>query len=62
MAFYNLYDDGNNGIWFREEDPDDELYDPKCCRNVYFDHACGYFDKKDYDDYDDYEDDEDYDD
>jgi hypothetical protein len=53
MAFYNLYDDGNNGIWFREEDPDDELYDPKCCRNVYFDHACGYFDKKDYEDYDD---------
>jgi hypothetical protein len=41
-AFYRFNDD--NCIWFNEEDPDDELYNPKCCRNVYLDNVCGYFD------------------
>jgi hypothetical protein len=34
----------NSGIWFKEEDPTDEAYDPKCCTNVYFDYAVGKFD------------------
>lgn len=48
--------EANTGIWFNEEDPDDENYKPECCRNVYVDLAKGYFDRLDYDDYDyDYE-------
>ena len=59
--FYRFNDDGNNGIWFNEEDPSDELYDPKCCRNVYLDHASGYFDNYNEYDYDgDYYDEEEY--
>ena len=42
--------EGNSGIWFSEEDPDDPLYNPKCCRDVYVDLACGYFDRLDVND------------
>jgi hypothetical protein len=38
----------DSGIWFIEEDPTDDCYDPKCCRNVYFDYAIGKFDIIDY--------------
>ena len=64
--------EGNTGIWFNEEDPDDINYKPQCCRNVYIDLAKGYFDRLDincdyeydadddgddyYEDYEDYED------
>lgn len=41
MSFMN---ECNSGIWFKEEDPTDEAYNPKCCRNVYLDHAIGEFD------------------
>jgi hypothetical protein len=52
-SFYRFNDD--NCIWFREEDPEDELYNPKCCRNVYLDIVCGYFDYQYDDEYDYYE-------
>ena len=44
----------DSGIWFKEEDPDDETYDPKCCTNVYLDYVIGKFDiiNNDYDEYD----------
>ncbi len=44
--------EANSGIWFNEEDPDDENYKPQCCRSVYVDLAMGYFDNLDlyYDD------------
>lgn len=38
----------DSGIWFKEEDPYDEAYDPSCCRNVYLDLAIGKFDYIDY--------------
>jgi hypothetical protein len=52
----------DSGIWFNQEDPDDEAYDPKCCTNVYLDYIIGKFDIIDYADNDeDYADnDEDY--
>jgi len=34
----------NEGIYFPEEDINDELYDPTKCTNVYVDLACGKFD------------------
>ncbi len=34
----------DSGIWFNEEDPEDESYKPECCTNVYLDNACGKFD------------------
>lgn len=40
----NFINECDNGIWFREEDPDDELYNPKYCRNVYIDNIIGKFD------------------
>ncbi len=39
----------DTGIWFDEEDPDNEAYDPKCCTNVYLDYALGKFDIIKYD-------------
>ncbi len=51
----------DSGIWFNQEDPDDEAYDPKCCTNVYLDYAIGKFDIIDYYNYEDYYNDEDYD-
>ena len=70
MAFYSYYGscdpmiEGNSGIWFNEEDPDDESYRPECCTNVYVDLARGVFDRLninfqdqyDYDADNDYED------
>jgi len=41
---YHNYDDGNNGIFFDSEDPDDIDYDSDCCRNIFLDIANGYFD------------------
>lgn len=38
----------DSGIWFNEEDPDDESYNPNCCTNVYLDNVCGKFDIIDY--------------
>lgn len=62
--------EGNTGIWFNEEDPDDERYRPDCCRDVYVDLAMGCFDRLDInydieyyadeDNEDYYDDDEDY--
>lgn len=34
----------DSGIWFKEEDPTDDAYNPNCCRNVYLDYALGNFD------------------
>ena len=36
--------EGNEGIWFNEEDPDDINYNPKKCRNMYIDIAKGFYD------------------
>ena len=38
----------DSGIWFNEEDPEDESYKPECCTNVYLDYVCGKFDIIDY--------------
>lgn len=37
--------EGNEGIWFEEEDPDSLNYKPQCCTNVYVDLASGTLDK-----------------
>jgi|APCry1669189883_1035261.scaffolds.fasta_scaffold14624_3 hypothetical protein len=71
MAFYSHCDyygscdpmiEGNSGIWFNEEDPDDERYRPECCTNVYVDLARGVFDRLDinFQDQYDYDADNDY--
>jgi len=77
MYYYGDYEgscdpmkEGNEGIWFEEEDPTSEYYRPECCEHVYISLARGYFDNLDlndddyeYDadyDYDDYEDDDEY--
>lgn len=39
--------EGNNGIWFEEEDHDSEFYKPECCSNVYEDLAKGKFENLD---------------
>jgi len=36
--------EGNSGIWFEEEDPQSEKYNPKYCTNVYLDLARGRYD------------------
>jgi len=55
--------EGNTGIWFNEEDPEDERYRPECCTDLYVDLARGYFDRLsvDYEDENDYDADDDYD-
>jgi len=45
----------DSGIWFKEEDPDDEAYDPKCCTNVYLDYVIGKFDIINTNEYDEYD-------
>lgn len=35
--------EGNEGIWFDEEDPKSEFYKPECCSNIYVDIASGKF-------------------
>ena len=42
--------EGNEGIWFDEEDPDSEFYKPECCTNVYEDLAKGKFENLDIND------------
>jgi hypothetical protein len=42
--YYNIMRECDEGIWFEEEDPDSEFYNPKCCRNVYIDLILGNFD------------------
>ena len=49
-----FYFDGNDGMWFNEEDPNDELYNPNCVRNLYLDYVNG--------EYDYYDDEEEFDD
>jgi len=59
----SLSDERYGDIWFEEEDPTSDLYNPKCCRNVYMDLVNGVFDY-DFDDdenYADYDTDYDYD-
>jgi len=38
------YDERYGDIWFEEEDPTSEFYDPKCCRDMYIDLVNGVFD------------------
>jgi hypothetical protein len=54
-----MYDEHYGDIWFEEEDPDSECYNPKLCRNVYVDLASGALDQDLKDDEEDfyYEDD-----
>jgi hypothetical protein len=55
--------EGNEGIWFEEEDPTSEYYRPECCEHVYISLARGYFDNLDVndDEYDfEYDADDDY--
>ena len=40
-----MYDERYGDIHFDEEDPQSELYNPKCCRNVYLDLIRGVFDE-----------------
>jgi hypothetical protein len=49
-----IYDERYGDIWFEEEDPTSEFYNPKCCRDVYIDLVNGVFDV----DLNDYEDEE----
>lgn len=48
----NMYDDRIGDIWFDEEDPTSEFYNPACCRNVYYDLVIGVFDNDNEHDYD----------
>jgi len=52
-----IYDERYGDIWFEEEDPTSEFYNPKCCRDVYIDLVNGVFDV-DLNDYEDEEEDE----
>jgi len=70
MAFYSHCDyygscdpmiEGNTGIWFAEEDPQDERYRPECCTNVYVDLVRGVFDRLDIDCEFEYDADDDFD-
>ena len=54
-----IYDERYGDIWFEEEDPTSEFYNPKCCRDVYIDLVNGVFDV-DLNDYEDEEEEEDY--
>lgn len=63
--FYEYYScdpmkEGNEGIWFEEEDPDSEFYMPECCTNLYVDLASGKIDDlfNDWNIHDEYEYDE----
>ena len=47
--------EGNTGIWFNEEDPDDVRYRPECCTDLYVDLARGCFDRLDIDYHDEYD-------
>jgi hypothetical protein len=58
----SLFDDRYGDIWFEEEDPDSECYNPESCRNVYIDLALGIFDINPDDYYENYAYDEEYDD
>ncbi len=40
----SAYDEHYGDIFFEEEDPQSEFYNPKCCTNVYVDLASGKFD------------------
>ena len=51
----SLIKECDSGIWFKEEDPDDEAYDPKCCTNVYLDYVIGKFDIINTNEYDEYD-------
>jgi hypothetical protein len=53
-----IYDERYGDIWFEEEDPTSEFYNPKCCRDVYIDLVNGVFDV-DLNDYEDEEEEED---
>ena len=57
-----IYDERYGDIWFEEEDPTSEFYNPKCCRDVYIDLVNGVFDVdlNDYEDEEEEEEDEDY--
>ena len=58
-SMYNPWNEGNNGIWMPQEDPDSFFYYEKGCTNVYLDLAKGKFDDYCdyyYDKYDEYED------
>jgi len=52
-----IYDERYGDIWFEEEDPTSEFYNPKCCRDVYIDLVNGVFDV-DLNDYEDEEEDD----
>lgn len=54
--------EGNEGIWFEEEDPESEYYRPECCTNVYIDLASGKLEKlfKDWDIQEEYDADAEY--
>lgn len=56
-----IYDERYGDIWFEEEDPTSEFYNPKCCRDVYIDLVNGVFDVdlNDYEDEDEEEEEED---
>ena len=50
FSYYGSCDpmkEGNEGIWFDEEDPYSEFYKPECCTNVYEDLAKGKFENFD---------------
>jgi hypothetical protein len=55
-----IYDERYGDIWFEEEDPTSEFYNPKCCRDVYIDLVNGVFDVdlNDYEDEDEEEEEE----
>ena len=57
-----IYDERYGDIWFEEEDPTSEFYNPKCCRDVYIDLVNGVFDVdlNDYEDEEEEEEEEDY--
>ena len=52
-SMYNPWNEGNNGIWMPQEDPDSFFYYEKGCTNAYLDLVKGKFDSN-FDDYCDY--------